>query len=408
MAAKKSTFAFLPIPEFKAEFKHKTDAKFFEHGYNMRAAQVNEVAYRDVSWEWKVTKETNKPDQLRVTFFSTFDKSSIASKKKVEQFIEFYPAFDRSQNPKREVVGCEFDDDAGTFAAFNSKGVTTEFKAANIGTISGYKGTLDGWAVDATVSAKKLGELVGDDQVTVNCTITKDFPKLSRDYAMFMDYKGKSGVRAFSAGGAAEDFGVDDTEFHFDEPQYDFGEVEDSDYIMQTMDSQVKQMYANDLDSTQEEGFGEMRMETDFMLTPYYYADDKLRASFELDLPDHFMKDGAYVFQYVQLTPDSNPGSVYTTIACETQIGVANSQVVSEFAGTSRMDKTSTAVAGKKVHEQNKSEKSTDSTWKANKDTSLYAKRTSEIAGNTIQGCIGEYPINKKQGDTSIYTTWRG
>ena len=80
---------------FEDKFKEKTSAKVFQGGYDMRTASANEVSYRDISWEWKVTKETNKPDQLRVTFFSTFDKSSVATKNKVEQFIEFYPSWDR-------------------------------------------------------------------------------------------------------------------------------------------------------------------------------------------------------------------------------------------------------------------------------------------------------------------------
>ena len=285
----------------------------------MRADKVNEVSFRDISWEWKVTKETNKPDQLRVTFFSTFNKNSIASKKKVEQFIEFYPAFDRSKTPKREVVGCEFDDQAGKFAAINAKNVATDFKDANLATVTGYK-TQTEWAVDATVSKKELGKLVDSDQVTVNCTITKDFPKLTRDYGMFMDYKGKSGVRAFDAGGASEDFGIDDTEFFFDQPQYRFGEVADADYIVQLMDARSNEIIADQLDSSKE-GFGEQRLQTDFMLSPFFYADDRLRASFELDLPRDFLPDGAYVYQYVQLTPDSAQGSVYSTIACETKIG---------------------------------------------------------------------------------------
>jgi hypothetical protein len=304
----------LPIPAFEESFSFKDSAKFFEHGYNMRAAAVNEVSYRDISWEWKVTKETNKPDQLRVTFFSTFDKASIASKKKVEQFIEFYPAFDRSSSPKKEVVGCEYDDATGTFAPLYTKDVTTAFKDANLATVTGYKTQTD-WAVDSTTSAKKLGELVGADQVTVNCTITKDFAKLTRDYGMFMDYKGKSGVRAFEAGGASEDFGIDDTTFFFDQPQYDFGEVEDSDYTKSPMDVRSLEIFTNDLDSSQD-GFGETTMQTDFLLSPYFFADDKLRASFSIDLPSYFLVDKYYVFQYVQLTPDSDPGSSYVTIAC--------------------------------------------------------------------------------------------
>jgi hypothetical protein len=312
--AKQETFAFLPIPFFEDKFHYKESAKFFEHGYNMRAAQVNEVSYRDISWEWKVTKETNKADQLRVTFFSTFDKSSIASKKKVEQFIEMYPSFDRSKTPKKEIIGCEYDDTTGTFAPFNKKDVTTEFKDANLATLTGYK-TQTEWTVDTTTSKKELGQLVGNDQVTVNCTITKEFPKLTRDYGMFMDYKGKSGVRAFAADGAVEDFGIDETEFFFGEPQYDFGEVSESDFIVTPMDVRALEIFASDLDSTQT-GFGEMRMETDFLLSPYFFADDKMRASFELDLPVKFLASGYHVFQYVQLTPDSDPGSSYITIAC--------------------------------------------------------------------------------------------
>jgi len=138
-AAKQQTEAFLPVPVFKDEFLYKPSAKFFEHGYNMRESELNEVSYRDISWEWKVTKETNKPDQLRVTFFSTFDKKSIATKQKVEQFIEFHPSFDRSKTPKREVIGCEYDDATKTFTPFYKKDVASDFKSADLATVTGYK-----------------------------------------------------------------------------------------------------------------------------------------------------------------------------------------------------------------------------------------------------------------------------
>ena len=75
--AKLDTEAYLPTPVFKDEFKEKKNTKFFQNGYNMRDASADEVSYRDVAWEWKVAKETNQPDQLRVTFFSTFDKASV-------------------------------------------------------------------------------------------------------------------------------------------------------------------------------------------------------------------------------------------------------------------------------------------------------------------------------------------
>ena len=86
--AKLDTEAYIPTPKFKDEFKEKKNAKFFQNGYNMREASADEVSYRDVAWEWKVAKESNKPDQLRVTFFSTFDKASVQTKNKVQQFIE--------------------------------------------------------------------------------------------------------------------------------------------------------------------------------------------------------------------------------------------------------------------------------------------------------------------------------
>jgi hypothetical protein len=348
-AAKQSTEAFLPVPEFRDEFNYKPSAKFFEHGYNMRSAQVNEVSYRDVAWEWKVTKETNKPDQLRVTFFSTFDKSSVATKNKVEQFIEFYPSFDRSKTPKREVIGCEYDASSDTFAPFYKKDVTTDFSAANLATVSGYKTQTD-WKLDATASKKEMGKLVGADQMTVNCTITKDFDKMTRDYSVFMKYKGKSGVRAFAAGGAAEDFGIDDTEFLFSEPQYDFGEVSDGDFIVQPMDERANEFFAEDLDATKD-GFGELRMNTQYMLSPYFFADDKLRASFELDIPESFIPANHYVFQYVQLTPDNDPGSVYISITCTTQVGVKNSQRIVEYQGTSLMNQAT--MAGQTIFKQN-------------------------------------------------------
>ena len=67
------TYAFLPIPFFKDEFAEKKSASFFTEGFNMREAQANEVSFRDISWEWAVTKESNKPDVLRVTFYATYD-----------------------------------------------------------------------------------------------------------------------------------------------------------------------------------------------------------------------------------------------------------------------------------------------------------------------------------------------
>ena len=147
------------------------------------------------------------------------------------------------------------------------------------------------------------------------------------------------------------------------------------------MDSRRAEFFAADLDASKD-GFGELRMETKYMLSPYFFADDRLRAQFELDIPESFIPDGSYVTQYVQLTPDNDPGSVYTSISCTTKVGQKNSQTVSEYQGTTRMNKS--GVAGQTVLAENGSEKREDSSWATNKDSTLYDARKSEIKGNRV------------------------
>jgi len=64
------------------------------------------------------------------------------------------------------------------------------------------------------------------------------------------------------------------------------------------MDSIFTDVYASDLDATRE-GFGYVETSTDYMLSPYFFADDKLRASFSVDLPKAFIPDESWVFQYM-------------------------------------------------------------------------------------------------------------
>jgi hypothetical protein len=142
------------------------------------------------------------------------------------------------------------------------------------------------------------------------------------------------------------------------------------------------------------------------MLSPYFYADDRLRASFTMDLPESFLAKDTIVYQYVQLTPDNDPGSVYISITCSAVVDNDNSQKIVEHNGATRMD--STTMKGKKVYEQNQDEVNADSTFTANKDLTLYKAYASEISGNKVQPCIAELPISKKNPDESIYTTWRG
>lgn len=113
------------------------------------------------------------------------------------------------------------------------------------------------------------------------------------------------------------------------------------------------------------------------MLSPYFYADDRLRAKFTVDLPETFLAKDNIVYQYVQLTPDNDPGSTYISITCSAVVDKDNSQKIVEHKGTTRMD--SKTMKGKKVYEQNEAEVNADSTFRANKDLTLYKAFASEI-----------------------------
>jgi len=45
----------------------------------MLESEASAIAFRDVSWEWKTTKESNKPDSLSVNFYANFPKASLGS-----------------------------------------------------------------------------------------------------------------------------------------------------------------------------------------------------------------------------------------------------------------------------------------------------------------------------------------
>lgn len=259
-----------------------------------------------------------------------------------------------------------------------------------------------GWKVD-TVSVGSDSD-IADGQFQVNCTITKEFTKLERDYGVFMEYAGTAGALKFD-GSASADWGKKDIKFKLEEPTYDFGDVEDDSFIVQAMDSNESEIFAEDIDSSAE-GFGSFKTKVDYMLSPYFYADDKLRTEMTLDIPSKLLPDGAIVFQYVQLTPENDPGSTYVGITCSVEVGKEGSQVVSEFSGTTRLD--STTMKGKKVFEQNTAEIEAESDFGYNKDITKYNAFTSEIRGNKVQPCIAEMPIFKKNPDEGLYTTWRG
>jgi hypothetical protein len=218
----------------------------------MLASDASKVAFRDVTWEWKTSKESNMPDQLRVNFYATFPKAEMGTDDFI-QYVEMYPEFDRNETPARDIIGCDYK--SGTFKALSKKGVTTDMKATIGSSVSGmYESDDKGWKVETTSEGRDNVDIGIDGQYEVNCTITKDFSKLDRDYGVFMSYKGTGGAGKHDGSGLA-DWGKSDIKFTLSEPTYDFGEVKDADYIVQPGSISETEVWAEDLDASKE-GFG--------------------------------------------------------------------------------------------------------------------------------------------------------
>ena len=245
------------------------------------------------------------------------------------QYIEYYPTFDRNSNPVREIIGCDFNGADSTFNAVAKTGASADTATTMGSSLSSLyeSDSANGWSVD-TISMGYEDDEMATGQFVVNCTITKNFAKINRDNSIFMDYKGTAGAMKV-AGSTPTDWGSETFTFHLDEPIYDFGEVGDDDYIVQPMDIVEMDVWAEDIDSSKT-GLGIVTTQTDYLLSPYFFADDVLRATFMLDLPESMLPNDYWVYQYVQLTPDNDPGSLYISITCAAQVNKDNTQRIKE------------------------------------------------------------------------------
>ena len=244
------------MPAYDTDAEEEPSVAFFEQGYQLQADQADAVAFGDITWEWRTEKDISLPDQLRVSFFATFNPSMFAEQgvTNVALYTEFWPAYDRSTSPSRQTVGClaSFDFSSGAYSPpqplYSSAG-TTNLRDGSPADVSGKVGsaTAAGWSVDEMFSWAAVGDIaIANEQIAANCTVTIDYPKIDRDYSSFMDYKGYVG--ALAVGQSLQVLGQSNIEFKLSEPVYDYGEVSDADFIRYPLDGNFKDIFANDFD----------------------------------------------------------------------------------------------------------------------------------------------------------------
>lgn len=148
-------------------------------------------------------------------------------------------------------------------------------------------------------------------------------------------------VHLVGDGTVATRIGNDDTgiKFKLSKPHYEFGVVDDSDFMIVPAESMVSEFKASEYNSTVT-GYGTMSVYADYYMTPYFGIDDKLVISFALDMPIPLLPKDAWVFQYMQIYDAAKEGGAANgliTLGCTTQVG-GEAFKVTEYQGLTRMD----------------------------------------------------------------------
>lgn len=114
----------------------------------------------------------------------------------------------------------------------------------------------------------------------IKCSIYKPFAKTGNDKVLDMSYK--ADFHLMSRGGATvADVSTASTGLNvfLTEPQYDFGTVDESDFMIEPAEYMVSEFKASEYDSALI-GFGSMTVFADYYMTPYFGIDDKLLINF--------------------------------------------------------------------------------------------------------------------------------
>lgn len=159
----------------------------------------------------------------------------------------------------------------------------------------------------------------------LNCTVILSYNKTEGNPKFDMSSTGEFGTLHFDGTNPAFRIGNDDTgiQFFLSKPHYEFGVVDDTDFMIVPAESMVSEFKASEYNSTVT-GFGTMSVYADYYMTPYFGIDDKLVISFALDMPIPLLPKGAWVFQYMQIYDDAQVGGAANgliTFACTTQVG---------------------------------------------------------------------------------------
>ena len=131
--------------------------------------------------------------------------------------------------------------------------------------------------------------------------------------------------------------------------------------------------------------------------------DDEISFMFEADLPYDKLVDGAWIAQFVSLTPTAGGDSI--TVGCFVQVGNPYGMKSAFWQGSGDMSFSATGTS--KLSEINASEMVSDSGIFVLDDPDFYALADSESSfKNKIQSCQAKLPIEKQGADSSIFTTY--